>query len=66
MTDDELFALSTRIHRIESSMITFRPTIKDKALLREVLAEMYADLIPLHAQLDTTLGLPNADHTPQP
>ena len=29
MTDDELFALSTRIHRIESSIITFRSLYPD-------------------------------------
>ena len=58
MTDDELFALPTRIHRIESSMITFRASLADEALFQQILAEMYADLVQLRSQLDTALGQP--------
>ena len=45
-------------------MITFRATLADDALLREVLADMYADLIQLPAQIDTVLGLPKPSTPP--
>lgn len=49
MTDDELFAPSIRIHRIESSMITFTGimALANEVLLQQILAEMYAALTDL-------------------
>lgn len=61
MTDDEFFALSTRI---EHSIITFRSLYPDEPP-SDILRAHYADLTHLCAQLDAALGLPNADHTPQ-
>ena len=55
MTDDELFVLSTRIHRIESSMISCHSTIKDEEVHVDALSRMYADLTQPCAQLDTAL-----------
>ena len=61
MTDDELFTLANRIHRIESSMISFHSTIKNALIRREILTRLYEDLTSLPAQLDTALGLGDAD-----
>lgn len=57
MTDDELFALSTRI---EHSIITFRSLYPDEPP-SDILRAHYADLTRLRAQLDAALGLPDAD-----
>ena len=61
MTDHELFALATKINRIECSMTSFHSFINDEEVRRPILARMYADLVPLRAQLDAALGLGNAD-----
>ena len=49
MTDDEFFALTNRIHRIESSIITFRSVYPDEPV-SDTLRHQYADLTRLHGQ----------------
>ena len=63
MTDDELLALTTRINRIESSMITFRSFYPDDPVTK-ILHSHYADLTRLRAQIDTALGLPKPSTPP--
>lgn len=54
MTDDELFELSTRIHRIESSMVTWQRMMAVRP--DESMFESHAKVLELRRKLDEQLG----------